>query len=525
MKLVRKNVILLLAVVLVFGTLLAACGGGNNANTPSNSTPTATPAPGNDANDGAPAASDLERMELRMIFPGNLQTDSAMVEEAMNEILLEKINATIKVDPIDWGQWDNTRNLIIASRENVDVIFTAQWSGHPIDVAKGAFVELNRDDGPFGNLLEQYGQGILESQDPAFLEGAAISGWNYAIPTSKELAASGGVVYRLDVAEELGLVDELNAVEKIEDLIPILEKVKAGKPDMVPIHMREGDNFQAHHIGQYDPLGVANIPGFIYKNQDSTQVITKFESDVYLNTAEVTREMFVKGLINQDAATSSITGEDAMGQGNVFMSIQSLKPGKDKEMEASTGLIGRLAQQEFTDRTVSTGDTAGSMLGISTTSSDPARAMMFINLLHTDKDLNNLLNFGIEGVHYTKDGEIITATEKGQDYAPGAAWMFGNQFLNYIWSHEAPDKWEQFQVFNDSAMLSPGLGFTFDVDPVSSEVATLVNVEQEFSASIETGSVEPGPAIAEYERRMLAAGMEVVVAEKQRQLDEFLATK
>lgn len=52
------------------------------------------------------------------------------------------------------------------------------------------------------------------------------------------------------------------------------------------------------------------------------------------------------------------------------------------------------------------------MLAISTTSEDPARAMMFINLLHTDPYLNNLLNYGIEGKHYLKVNEnVIKPTE------------------------------------------------------------------------------------------------------------------
>lgn len=71
--------------------------------------------------------------------------------------------------------------------------------------------------------------------------------------------------------------------------------------------------------------------------------------------------------------------------------------------------------------------------------------MMLINLLHTDQEIINLLNFGIEGTHFTLNGNVMTQTEKSGQYAPGVAWELGNQFLNYVWSSEAPDKWEQFK--------------------------------------------------------------------------------
>jgi len=179
----------------------------------------------------------------------------------------------------------------------------------------------------------------------------------------------------------------------------------------------------------------------------------------------------------------------------------------------------------MTSKTVATSETAGSMLAISSTSEDPERAMMFINLLHTDKELNNLLNFGIEGVHYTRNGEIISPTDKTADYSPGSAWMFGNQFLNYVWDSEDPEKWNKFREFNQNAHVSPGLGFVFNSDPVKSEVGALANVIEQYQRALETGSVDPDKVLPEYLNALRAAGLDKVVQEKQRQFDEFLASK
>ncbi|UJF32437.1 ABC transporter substrate-binding protein [Paenibacillus hexagrammi] len=518
MKSIRKSAVVLAATAMSLSLALAGCSSSSSNEAGSGSTQ-APAASGSPAATKAASSSDLKPYEIKMVYPGTAQPDQAKVEEAMNKILKEKINATIKLMPIDWGQWDNKTNLMIASREDFDILFTAQWNGHAVNVGKGALLPLN-------DLLSQYGKGITDSLDPNFLEGAKIDGKNYGVPTNKELAASGGIVYRTDIAKELGL--DLSNVKTIQDLEPILKTVKEKKPEMTALFLREGDNFNAHYFAQYDFLGDATIPGTIMKDGDSTKVIPVWDQPRYKETLKITRDFYQKGYVNKDAATTQLSYQDAMKTGNVFMITQSLKPGKDAEMAASTGLIGKLGQVEMTARTISTGDSAGSMLGISASSKDPARAMMFINLLHTDKALNNLINFGIEGVHYTKvEGKdnIIKATDAGKNYAPGAAWMFGNQFLNYLFENEDPQKWEKYKEFNKSGKKSPGLGFTFNSEPVKTEVAAAVNVEKEFNAALDTGSVDPDATLAKYQEKMKAAGMDKIIAEKQKQFDAFLATK
>lgn len=151
--------------------------------------------------------------------------------------------------------------------------------------------------------------------------------------------------------------------------------------------------------------------------------------------------------------------------------------------------------------------------------------MMLINLLHTDQEIINLLNFGIEGTHFTLNGNVMTQTEKSGQYAPGVAWELGNQFLNYVWSSEAPDKWEQFKKFNEGAKSSPALGFTFDSEPVKSEVGALANVLREYQKMLETGSVDLDKELPKFIAAQKSAGLDKVIAEKQKQLDEFLASR
>jgi putative aldouronate transport system substrate-binding protein len=151
---------------------------------------------------------------------------------------------------------------------------------------------------------------------------------------------------------------------------------------------------------------------------------------------------------------------------------------------------------------------------------------MFINMLHQDKYLNNLLNFGIEGVHYDKKSDNVIDTTKGaKNYNLGAAWMFGNQFLNYLLPNEDPQKWEKFKAFNNAGQASLALGFTFDSEPVKSEIAAVNNVNSQYIGALYTGSVDPNEVLPKYEAKLKDAGIDKIIAEKQKQLDAYLATK
>ncbi|OMF38889.1 ABC transporter substrate-binding protein [Paenibacillus sp. FSL H8-0548] len=515
MKQTKQKTSMLLLMLMTVVLIVSACSGNNAKN---NTQPTKEAAAATDkpvkANEESPS-NELKPYQISLVYPGTPQADEKKIEEALNKILTEKINATIDLRPIDWGAWDDKINLMVASQEEVDIVFTAQWNGHAKYVAKGAFMEL-------GDLLAEYGQGITSSLDPAFIEGSKINNKSYGIPTNKELAAAGGIVYRKDVTDELGI--DMSNVKTPQDLDAVYAVVKEKRPDLTPLYTT-GGVFNSHFFANYDFLGDSTIPGAILKDADDTTVAPQEKLDRYKEYLNLTRDYFKKGYINADAATTQVASADAWKAGTVFSTIEPMKPGKDSEIASASGLSGKLAQIMMTEKTVATSETAGSMLGISFTSKDPARAMMLINLLHTDKEINNLLNYGIEGEHFTRNGEIITATGNTANYNPGANWMFGSQFLNYVWDSEDPDKWKKFEEFNQNAKVSPALGFVFDSEPVKAEVGALANVIRQYQRALESGSVDVDKTLADYEKKLKDAGVDKVVAEKQKQFDAFLASK
>ncbi|MBC8080667.1 MAG: ABC transporter substrate-binding protein [Gorillibacterium sp.] len=495
----RKSILLFSGLLLV--TMLSSSSCSDDISMPPISTiePTGEQSP----------PSTLPPYEISVLWPSNELQDEQLVEEAINHILVPRINATIDLRPIDWGQWGDKLNLTFASQEKSDLIFTAAWSGYTDYVNRKALLPLNQ-------LLDKYGTGIKAYMDPLLLYAPQIDGELYAIPTNKEIAASTGVILRKDLVDKYHM--DLSKVKKAEDLEPFLKIIFENEPHVTPFFMNASTSIASYN--QYpDHLGDNNISGIIMRNSSSTRIIA--DDPQFLNMLNLTRNWYLKGYINRDAATTHSTTVDHLRAKTIFAYAESLKPGKDKELEQNVKVP--LVQIELTVPTVTTGDLLSSMLAISKNSKDPERAMMLINLLHTDKEILNLLVYGIEGRHYLK--RSIDTIEEGPDnsnYNTGNNWMFGNQFLNYLGVNEDPEKWERLKEFNKKAIRSPGIGFTFNPEKVFKEILACNAIGGKYYAAISTGTIDPKINYPKIQLELVNAGQNRIIAEKQRQFDQWL---
>ncbi|MDQ6421970.1 ABC transporter substrate-binding protein [Paenibacillus sp. LHD-117] len=508
-----------IAMACALGLVMTACGTSNNGNTANNAQASEQPSASASATT-EPAESEapkLEEAELTLYYPGSPQKDEKEVEAAINDYLKDKINAKLDLVPIDWGSWDSKINLMISSSQPADLIFTAAWNGFTVNVGKGAFLDLT-------DLIDQYGKEMKEVMNPAFLDGSKVNGRNYAVPTNKELAASRGLLLRKDIVEKYGF--DVSTIHTAADLEPMLKTVKEKEAGMTPFYVSSDSGLLTNL--NFDSLGDNTVPGVLHKVGSETVILNEPATPEFKEAAELSRKWYQAGYINRDAATTKVKPDELMKAGKVFSYTASLKPGAAEEVMRTVGVP--LVQVELTEPTTTTGDTTGSMLAISRTSKNPERAMMLINLLHSDKTLNNLVNYGIEGKHYVKVSDNVIKYPEGVEaansaYSPGTNWQIGNQFLNYLFDTENPQKWELFQAFNDSAKPSVALGFTFNSDSVKSEVAASVNVYKEYFGTLNAGTVDPDKYIAQFLDKLKASGVDKIIAEKQKQFDEWKAAK
>ncbi len=180
----------------------------------------------------------------------------------------------------------------------------------------------------------------------------------------------------------------------------------------------------------------------------------------------------------------------------------------------------------------------GTLTAVNKNTEHPEKCVEFLNLLNTDTYLRNLLNYGIEGVHWDKaevpeeeakaaegkeyvlDYKVKLNPEKQKDYAV-AYFVQGGMFNTAVLETEPIDKWATFKEFNEASQEAPSFGFDFDLDPVSTEVAGFRNVLDEFGRSLYTGSVDPEEYLPKMKEKMEATGIQKVIDEMQNQINSW----
>lgn len=461
------------------------------------------------------SSSKLDPYKLTIVYAtGAIPKDLKAVQDKMNAYLTDKMNATVELKPIEWGTWVEKTNLMIATNEQMDVMMTAGGLGYSQNVAKGAFL-------PLDDLIANYGGDVTKALQPQFLDGTRIGGKIYGLPTNKEFASVDGVLFNKELVDKYKF--DISKVNKLEDIEPMLQIIKDNEQGIVPFFGQEGRQMSNFAISSssFDNLG--DYLGGLDRSSKELKVVNIFESQVFMDYAKLARKWYQAKYMNLDAATVKDFG--AMQAGKAFAMYSELKPGKDAEMSSTWGI--KVIQKEMVNKPI-TLNTTGIMTAIPKSSKDAKRAMMFLNLLYGDKTLLNLFDFGIEGTHYVKKDATtidfpagIDATTVGYKNEP---WMWGNQMLTYLFPNEDPKKWEKFNTFNETADKSPALGFAWNSESLTQEVAASGSVLKQYQQAIMSGSVDPEVYIPKLVAGLKSAGIDKIIAEKQKQLDAWKLT-
>lgn len=444
-------------------------------------------------------AEDGKPVNLVWYTIGGEPKDLSMVLEKANEYLEEKINATIDMKFVDYGDFSQKMSVIINSGEPYDLTFTCSWANDYLgNSRKGAFLELDE-------YLDTTGKDMKEAIDERFWDGAKIDGKTYAVPNQKEIGVAPMWVFTKEYVEKYNIPYE--NLHTLEDLEPWLKVIKENEPDVVPLYITKGFSAPAYFDQLVDPVGVEF-------DDTSLKVKNMFETDKMKSTLETLRKYYEAGYINADSAT-------AQDDKSVKRLVTKADGQPYAEVIWSKDLKYDVVASPIMDTQITNNSTTGSMIAVSKTSKNPEKAVEFLNLLNTDSYLRNLLNYGIEDVHYKKVGDNqIKLTDKSADYSVGY-YTLGNLFLTYVLDNEPTTKWEEFAAFNDASKTSPALGFKFNTDKVSTELAAINNVLEEFKSTIYSGSVNVDEYLDKLNKKLKEQGIDRVMEEMQTQMDAW----
>jgi putative aldouronate transport system substrate-binding protein len=502
-RFVTKTWLVLLASALVLG----ACSKGNTT------APSSQP-------DKATATPKGEPVELVWHYPlfAGPQADQAAVEEAVNKIVKEKINATVKMAPFEFASYEQKMNTIVASNESYDIAWTANWAFNYVkNVQNGIFVPMNE-------LLDKYAPSLKKSMPDFVWNATKVAGKIYAVPNYQTVTNKVAFTIQQRYLDKYPL--DISKLKKLEDIEPYLEVLKKAEPKEYPFQM-PGDGTPEKTFKSI--LHTVNLErtddyvGAIHEDDSSLKAFNVFETPEFKNYVNTVHSWYQKGYIHPDIAIIKNfvelrkTGKFPVSIGHVT------PPGVEANAKASNGGFD-VKVIPLSGPYVSTNSITTTMQAISKTSKHPEKAMEFLNLVNTDKELYNLISYGIEGKHYTKvSADTIKINDKG-GYAPNASWEFGNTFNGLFLEGQSAALFDAVKKENESAKPSILMGFTFNPEPVLSEIANIKTTTDELLPLLTTGSADPSK-IDEFIGKLKKAGSDKVLAEVQKQLDEWKKTK
>ncbi|REE92838.1 carbohydrate ABC transporter substrate-binding protein (CUT1 family) [Paenibacillus taihuensis] len=527
MKLKVSGAIYKLCLVLLCFGIIAACSSNNNsgtnnankadntADTTSNTTNAAADTTNNAATDTTtePAKEELPEVKLTFYYPSNPPgPDQQAVNDEVNKYLKEKINATVDLKPLSFDEYDPKMNTIMASGEEFDIAWASRsWLlSYQANIDKGAFLELTDD------MINKYAKEARANvPDKFWPDMKANDGKVYGFPVYQVAAKTKSLVIQKRFADKYNL--DISSIHTYKDIEPFLKQIHDNEPGVVPFGLGQnswGFFTDPSWVGT-DGLAVS------YKKDDPNYTILTAEQQInekkdYYNTLH---KWYEAGYINEDAPILKNFG-DLKKKGNVAVGIEfTTKPGGELDEMNNNG--GKEVVYAPISDTYFTGISSAMQI-ISKTSKNPERALMFMNLLSTDKYLYNLICYGIEGKHYTKKDENYIEPIKDSGYAPNVDWVFGDQFNAYLKAPQTADVWQKTIDLNNNAMVAASYGFSINQDPIKSELANTAAVNNEYGPALETGAVDPAEIMPKYIEKLKAAGQDKIDQEIQKQWDEWL---
>lgn len=482
MRKIKKMIALATCAIMATSAIFTGCGKAADSNSKGN-TPT----------------------KLTWYAIGEEPKDLDKVLAETNKYLGDKINVNIDMKFIGFGDYSQKMSVVINSGEDYDLAFTCSWAGDYLgNSRKGAFLALDE------YLNSEKGKNLKETVDSRFWEGATIDGKIYGVPNQKELGGAPMWVFTKEYVDKYNI--PYQDLHSLKDLEPWLKMIKENEPDVTPLYITKGFSYTVFFDQLVEPVGVE-------VNDNSLTIKNMFETQQMKEDLETLRKYYKAGYINADAATAQ---DDK--------AVKRLVTKGDGQPYAdelwSKSLNYKVVSTPIVDTLITNGSTTGSLIAISSNSKNKDKAFELLSLLSTDEYFRNLINYGVEGVHYEKVGDqhikLINPDQKNYDVP---YFSLGNLFLTYKLEGEPESKWDEFKDFNDKSKVSPALGFKFDSSSVSTEIAAINNVLEEFKATIYSGSVDVDEYLGKLNSKLKEQGIDKVIAEMQKQINEWKSSR
>lgn len=508
---------------------LAAC---NSGTTPGNNGSTASgnsQAEESDANSGNTSAGDDGDYPVIRInetaFYGGPPANGDLIQDALNEILREKAQAEIEFVYVQMSDLQTQLNLLLTGGDDsLDLLSSFWYAGVGELVANGQVMAID-------DLLASDGQGIQEIFEPysEILDCGRVNGKLYGIPSVCAWTCENCYLVMEDIVESAG-IDLPEKIANLDELTPYLIQMKEAHPDKYFIAGSTSPYWIPKTI---DYLGDDNYLGVILDPENGTKIENYYESEYFLNFLDNVKIWKENDLISPDpmsnntAVLGNLTNKITYGVTGYDYNLENTIYEADKQNSYDGPIVGTQIGEKY----LTTANASTYMWHITSFCEDPAAAMRVLNVLYTDPEAANILMNGLEGVTYVVDENGQLEYPEGVTNHQEAGWfaMYNaarpNGFLCPTWNYSRPDAYDLLKEDNANAIKSTALGFTPDLSSVADQYAACANVIAQYYAPLVNAVVDIDETLPVFQQALRDAGIEDIIAEEQRQFDEWLAAK
>ncbi len=498
----KKRILAALLTMTMALGMLAGCGGGSSS--------------GGSASGGETSADDgSKEVNLVMYVVSDRPAGQDTVDENLNKLLKEKMNTTITINWIGWAEYANKYPLLFSSGEVFDMAYCATWLNFANLARRGAFM-------PLDELLPKYAPDNYAMQSETALKQATIDGHIYAVPTLLPTYITYGAIYRGDLAAEAGMTDDIDTWEEIEQFgdwlkenHPEMEVIdeSASGPEMSLVWERMAGNYEIDSGNRYI---------FYDPSEEEPKVFALYDDPTIADFYQMCYRFGEKGFWSKSALSDTDTSKTQNGKAAIrFHNIDTwsgytvLHPEWDFKYGVMTSEIAHLP---FTQ----------DCMVISNTSKNPERALQFWNLLTTDQEVYDALYYGVLGTTYELNEEGQFTILDSDLYSTSAMWAARTFELNRNQAG-VPESYDTVRAewedeIQDGVGIEKYTGFVLDTTNITTEIAACQNARQQYGWPLELGYTDPVEGLAEYKQKLIEAGIEKVLEECQKQLDEYRAS-
>lgn len=534
MRKVKAVVALLLAGIMTF----TGCGSSNNATDSSTKeSSTASESSKSEATDNVDAAVGektyngvdvSEPVTLVMYYVGDTLGDEEMVFGAINEIMEEKINATIEFKSLSLSDYQTNYSLLLAGGDPIDLIYTSGWCYYADEAGKGAFLEITDE------MIETYMPETAKIQSKDSIDLGRIDGKLYYVPCEKVGYGHATVLIRGDLREKYGL----DPIENLDDLYTYMSAVAADADSGVTYAYNafiDGKKLESVIAdAANDKFGFGGTDGyFVYDYTDNLtadDIEFLYETDDFKEFAYQMKEWSSQGFWSLSSINNQTDVKDSFLNGTSAVYIENL--GTCGNLASSVEQSNPEWKPELYDVTmdnVSLASYDNDGYAVPYTAQNPERALMALDILKNDKEAYTIARYGIEDYHITlnDDGTWSKAENYGTwSYGAAISWGLKNTSLEMNQEGTFPAQIELFDEWTQVAKTNPTGGFTFATTNVSDQWANLREVWTTYIPILQLGLIDDVDGwINKFLAEAEACGVDEIKEELARQLNDYLENK